>query len=749
MLDSIRDSFKKAFSRKLTWVAMVAIPLIAGLFGLLYVATFDDPYGRLEELPVAIVNRDFGTVVDGEPVNYGSELADSILEDDSVAWEEFDGELEGSDYSMGIVIPEDFSERVAAGKTREPERAGITFYHNVRKNFMLSVLSSRVESQLDIIVNEEVGKQYTESLAQGLQDAGGGLEDGAEGAREVNEGAEKLADGAGALADGADTLKDGLAEIESGASELDAGADKLSAEASKIPDGTLALAQGVDSTKKGIDEAAGAAGKLSSGADALSDGSSKLETALSSALEGAKELEGALGDGGALSQGTSAAVAFAEGSTSMAAQAQEALGGAVALIRAGQYEQAVSVLEGAQGSISAYGAKAEAALEAAKGTHSGLAAAAEGASTLRSGMTQMEESASKLSDGADAVSSGAAELAQGLGAGATALASISDGAETLQSGAVALSEGANSLSGGASSLSDGAASAASGASELADGAREAEDGANQLADGSSELAEALGEGADEISESLTATPKAYADYISAPVEVEDEAWGDVGDFGHGFAPLFMTISLWLGSLLIFFIFEPFPSYARISDSRAHAIFGRWPLYLVLAVLNAVVVCAGSVMLGVPHAETTAYVLMFAVCAFSFMCVMQFLNLFDIPGKAVAVLLVIFQIVCCSGTFPATLGQPYASAIAPWLPFTYAIDGFREAMSGNAPTVAFQDMGLLLVFALLGVCLSLIAYPRALKMKKRRDEDLVASITAYEGSHVSKAKRKRRLLLAKR
>ena len=43
MLDILKDAFKTAFNKPLTYAALVAIPLIVACFALLYFGTFMDP----------------------------------------------------------------------------------------------------------------------------------------------------------------------------------------------------------------------------------------------------------------------------------------------------------------------------------------------------------------------------------------------------------------------------------------------------------------------------------------------------------------------------------------------------------------------------------------------------------------------------------------------------------------------------------------------------------------------------------
>lgn len=127
ILETLKDAFATAFKKPLTWVALVAIPALVLCFALLYYDTFIDPFARMKELPVAVINQDAGTTFDGEERNFGQELEDSLLDNDKAGWtaEEpplLDEGLENSDYFLAVVIPNDFSERVAAGETKGPSR---------------------------------------------------------------------------------------------------------------------------------------------------------------------------------------------------------------------------------------------------------------------------------------------------------------------------------------------------------------------------------------------------------------------------------------------------------------------------------------------------------------------------------------------------------------------------------------------------------------------------------------------------
>ncbi len=86
MISVLKDAFKTAFKKPLTWIALVAVPLIVACFGLLYFGTFISPDERIKDLPIAVINKDSGCTIDDTEHNFGSELSDAIIESDKAKW---------------------------------------------------------------------------------------------------------------------------------------------------------------------------------------------------------------------------------------------------------------------------------------------------------------------------------------------------------------------------------------------------------------------------------------------------------------------------------------------------------------------------------------------------------------------------------------------------------------------------------------------------------------------------------------
>ena len=66
--------WKNITASKIMWVVIAAIAIMPLLYGALYLAAFQDPYARLNTVPVAVVNEDRGAVIAAEQRNLGDDV---------------------------------------------------------------------------------------------------------------------------------------------------------------------------------------------------------------------------------------------------------------------------------------------------------------------------------------------------------------------------------------------------------------------------------------------------------------------------------------------------------------------------------------------------------------------------------------------------------------------------------------------------------------------------------------------------
>ncbi|MCD8879854.1 YhgE/Pip domain-containing protein [Staphylococcus kloosii] len=108
---------------KLLWIAPIAIVLILGIFSIAFYPAYNP---KPKSVPIAIVNHDKGTSIQGKNVDIGGKLVDNLKDSDSksIKWVEVDGEkeakkgLDEQKYYGAAILEKDFSKN-AMSKTQK------------------------------------------------------------------------------------------------------------------------------------------------------------------------------------------------------------------------------------------------------------------------------------------------------------------------------------------------------------------------------------------------------------------------------------------------------------------------------------------------------------------------------------------------------------------------------------------------------------------------------------------------------
>ncbi len=71
----------KRFSRgAMPRIALMTVVLMPLLYGAMYLWAFWNPFDAVNKVPVALVNEDTGTVVDGKKLDAGAQVADALVD---------------------------------------------------------------------------------------------------------------------------------------------------------------------------------------------------------------------------------------------------------------------------------------------------------------------------------------------------------------------------------------------------------------------------------------------------------------------------------------------------------------------------------------------------------------------------------------------------------------------------------------------------------------------------------------------
>ncbi|MBZ9609726.1 YhgE/Pip domain-containing protein [Clostridium estertheticum] len=282
----ISSIFKNRFIR----VSVVAIIIVPLLYSLLYLDAFWDPYARIKDMPVAVVNQDRGSLKDGKKVNYGQDLVNNLKDKEAVGWrfvtkEQAEDGVKGKSYYAMFVIPEDFSQNALSSTKGKPEQATILYSANEKRNFLAAQINGKVLDQLKSELTKSMSKEYATAVFDSLYELKDGMKKAADGSK-------KLADGVVTAKDGTHQLKDGTGKLKSNVPEMMDGVGKLLVGSNTLTSKLGELKAQVPTMVSGVNQLHGGADKLNNGLSQLNNGLSELNNQVPSMGTGVQKLHG-------------------------------------------------------------------------------------------------------------------------------------------------------------------------------------------------------------------------------------------------------------------------------------------------------------------------------------------------------------------------------------------------------------------------------------------------------------------------
>ncbi|MBW7477566.1 YhgE/Pip domain-containing protein [Paenibacillus oenotherae] len=687
-----------------TFVAVACIPVLYA--GFLIKGAWD-PYGKLNELPVAVVNMDTGAVLEGEKMEVGKDFVEELKKNRSFGWrfvseEDARAGMVNNVYYATITIPTEFSADVASLTGDMPKQAELIYESNSYYNFVAGQISENATKELRTKLSQHLTEAYSRSIVTQFQTLSSGLGDASEGAAKLNKGALELKDGAVKVADNLNGLEAGARKLNSSVSQLHSGAVKLHNGVSELVNGTNKLGDGVSKLsaangqlQRGADELVGGTKAFEAGIRDSRDGADRLTEGLQSAAKGSSQLEAGL------ASSVTASEKLKDGSAGVAEGLRRLIESNAELAGDSELQKL---------------------LEMSQAVAAGSQELTSGQSKLLDGSRTLNRAQQLLLKGSQSISSGQAELLQGIRQLQNGGVKLSDGLKEYSAsftplktgidkaaaGARQLSAGSQRLEAGLSLLSEGSGELAAGATQLHAGGVKLSGGAVQLTEGTDELAVKLSHAAQETA-ALKADDRTL-NLFSHPVEVKANDDRHIKKYGYGIAPYFLSIALFAGSLIFTTVFSPRNSSAL--DAAGMRLFvSKAITFGMMSLAQSLIVCTFlAFVLGLKVQSIPLFYLFTIITGFAFMFICQAaVTWFDQPGRFLVLLLMIFQLVSSAGTFPLELLPGWAKAIHPWMPMTYSIRGFRDVISSGDYSDLWRQAGHLAIYCVFFFVLTLVYF----------------------------------------
>lgn len=277
----------------LVFLAIIAIPTI---YTTLFLGSMWDPYGKVDHLPVAIVNEDKPVTYNDETLEVGNEMVDSLKDNESldfhfVSSKEAKDGLKNGTYYMVITIPEDFSANASTVLDEHPRKMVLDYETNPGTNYIASKLSETALNKIRTSVADTVAKTYTETVFDQIVTVGEGMTEASDGAGQLADGAIQLADGNNTITTNLNVLANSSLTFKNGADTLHVGLKQYTDGVAQLNDGSKELKDGLSTLNSGASALASGVSQLSSGSSSLAAGLNQYTSGVSTAQAGADTLD--------------------------------------------------------------------------------------------------------------------------------------------------------------------------------------------------------------------------------------------------------------------------------------------------------------------------------------------------------------------------------------------------------------------------------------------------------------------------
>ncbi|MDG4986529.1 YhgE/Pip domain-containing protein [Lactococcus lactis] len=724
----LKKEWQAILKHKFFIIVIIALALVPAIYNYIFLGSMWDPYGKLNDLPVAVVNLDKTSELNGKKFKLGDDVIAEMkkskdLDYHFVSEDKASKGIKKGDYYMVITFPENFSENATTLMNKKPKTVQLDYQTTRGHNYISSKMSESAMNQLKSEVSKNITETYTKEIFAKLGDMKSGM-------KEASDGSNKLADGTSSALNGSKELSSNLNTLSSSSLTFTDGANNLNSGLNKYVSGVNQAANGGQQLSSGADQFVSGTQQLAAGTQTLADKSKELsaglteltqKTALSAEQQAQiSQLQNGLTDlnnaiqNGAKDTGSADSVKNDLASVKKSLEDTQTILSdivpnqikAMAQTKAynslktdQQNELNAAILNSAQSTLSPIQTSMTSVAdsltdvgnqlrgiqnqtkELAQNSNVALPGANAIISQLSTGLSDVNSAL------ANQVTPGFAQYADGVNqanAGAQQLASKS---KDLQSGTMQLVSGLSQLQANGSTLT-------SGSNQLAGGAQQISSGSQQLANGGSSLTSGLGTlntGANNLSTALTKADDTLsatnnsnenAKKVAAPLKLKHTDHDNVPENGAGMTPYMINVALFIGALATNVVIGIGFSGEKWKSGREFMLAKIGTNGLV-ALLQGIIVWGAVALLGLRPNHLWEMLLSVLLISFAYMAINTFfLTALGKIGEFLMIVVLVLQLATSAGTYPLQLAPKIYQVISPWLPMTYGLKMLRETIGLN-------------------------------------------------------------------
>ncbi|VHC69828.1 YhgE/Pip domain-containing protein [Streptococcus pyogenes] len=733
-------------------ITMIGVALVPALYNLSFLGSMWDPYGRVNDLPIAVVNHDKPAKRADKSLTIGNDMVDKMskskdLEYHFVSAKQAQEGLKEGDYYMVITLPEDLSQRAATLLNPEPQKLTIRYQTSKGHGMVAAKMGETAMAKLKESVSQNITKTYTSAVFSSMTDLQSGL-------KEASAGSQALASGAKTAQAGSQTLSTNLAALTGASQQFQQGTGRLTSGLTTYTDGVNQVKNGLGTLSTDIPNYLNGVSRLSQGASQLNQGLSQLTQATTLSDEKAKGIQSLIVGLPVLNQGIqqlntelstlqppnlnadelgNSLGAIAQAAKQVIAEETAAQNEELSALQATSVYQSLTAEQ--QGELAAALSQSDKSqtVSAAQTILSSVQTLSTSLQSLSQEdqskqLEQLKEAVAQIANQSNQALPGASSALTELSTGlakvngslnqqvlpgsnqlTTGLAQLNRYNTAIGSGVIKLSEGANALSSKSGELLDGSHQLSEGATKLADGSSQLSQGGHQLTSGLTELSTGLSTLNASLAKasqqlSLVSVTDKNAKAVAKPLVLNEKDKDGVKTNGIGMAPYMIAVSLMVVALSTNVIFANSLSGRPVKD--------KWDWAKQKFVINGFISTMGSIVLYLAiqllgfearyGMETLGFIML---SGWTFMALVTALVGWDDRyGSFASLVMLLLQVGSSGGSYPIELSGAFFQTLHPFLPMTYVVSGLRQtiSLSGHIGVEVKALTGFLLAFMVLSL-----------------------------------------------
>lgn len=336
----------------------------------------------------------------------------------------------------------------------------------------------------------------------------------------------------------------------------------------------------------------------------------------------------------------------------------------------------------------------------------GLADANTGTKTLMANNGLLNSGASQLAGGLGTLNANVPALTSGVSQLASGTSQLVANNGQLNSGASQLAGGLGTLNAQIPTMTNGVNQLASGTGQLAANSSALTDGSDKIYKGNKKLAKSMKQGANTIKK--VKTGKDNAKMFAAPSNLVEKHYSYVPNYGYALAPYMLSVALFVGAM-VFNLVYPIRRLESEDETAFEWFMAKVAIGSIVAIGNALVEALLMIAVGLHPDHLGAMLANGILFSLAMMFLIMFFSVaFQNPGRFLCMILLVIQLGASGGSFPIEITKGlggFFQAVNPYLPMTYSIYGFRQALTsglGASQMITSYSVSLLFLVISLGL-----------------------------------------------